>query len=51
MQTLPNDCLYIENVHLLFCAHLINIFLFLRVLNLDIFSIGNAYWVPGLCNL
>ena len=26
VQTLPNDCSYIEDVHLLFCAHLINIF-------------------------
>ena len=28
IQTLPNDWSYIEDVHLLFCAHLINIFLF-----------------------
>ena len=27
--TLDNDCSHIENVHLLFCAHLINIFSFL----------------------
>ena len=34
IQTLSNDCSYIEDVHLLFFAHLINIFSFLRVLNL-----------------
>ena len=34
IQTLSNDCSYIEDVHLLFCSHLINIFSFLRVLNL-----------------
>ena len=28
IQILPNDCSYIEDVHLLFCAHLINIFSF-----------------------
>ena len=28
IQTLPNDCSYIEDVHLPFCAHLINIFSF-----------------------
>ena len=34
IQTLSNDCSYIEDVHLLFCAPLINIFSFLWVLNL-----------------
>ena len=28
IQTLPTDCSYIEDVHLLFCAHLITIFSF-----------------------
>ena len=28
IQILPNDCSYIEDVHLLFCAHLISIFSF-----------------------
>ena len=37
IQTLHNECSHIEDVHLLFCAHLINIFTFLRVLNQDIF--------------
>ena len=36
-QTLHNDCSYIEHRHLLFCAHLINIFLFLGLLNVDMF--------------
>ena len=36
-QTLHNDWSHIEEEHLLFCAHLINIFSFLWVLNLDIF--------------
>ena len=38
IQTSRNDCSHIDNVHLPFCAHLINIFLFLGLLNLDIFS-------------
>ena len=29
IQSLHNDCSHIEDVHLPFCAHLINIFLFL----------------------
>ena len=51
IQTLHNDYSYIEHVHLLFCAHLINIFLFLGLLNLDILSIRNAKGVSCLCNL
>ena len=42
MQTLHNDCSYIEHVPLLFCANLINIFLFLGLLKLYILSIRNA---------
>ena len=38
-------------MHLLFCAHFIFFSNFLRVLNLDIFSIINAKGVPSLCNL
>ena len=39
-------------MHLLFCAHLINIFTFVRVLNLDIFSIRNAQGcLVCVCNL
>ena len=41
IQTLYNDS-HIEDVHLLFCAPLINVVSFLRVLNLLIFSIRNA---------
>ena len=57
IQTLHNGYSYIEDVHLLFCAHLINIFSFFRfshflgLLNLDILSIRNASGVSGLCNL
>ena len=52
IQTLHNDYSFIEHVHLLFCAHLINIYLFfLGLLNLDILSIRNAKGVSGLCNL
>ena len=51
IQTLPNDCSHIENVHLLFCARFINIFLFLRGVELRHFSIHNAMGVPSLCNL
>ena len=40
---MDNDYSYIEHVHLLFCAHLINIFFFfLGLLDLDILSIRNA---------
>ena len=48
--TFHNDYSNIEHVHLLFCAHLINILLFLGLLNLDLLSIGNAKGVSGLCN-
>ena len=34
IQTLHNDCSHIEDVHLLFCAHLINIFSFLTSVEL-----------------
>ena len=34
IQTLYNDFSHIEVVHLLFCAHFINVFLFLGVLNI-----------------
>ena len=32
--TLHNDCLFVEDMHLLFCTHLINIFLFFRAVEL-----------------
>ena len=48
IQTLHNDYSYIEHVHLLYCAHLVNIFSFLGMLDLNILSIRNAY---GLCHL
>ena len=51
IQTLPNDCSYMEDVHLLFCAHLINISTFLRILNLDTFFHPKGVGVSGLCNL
>ena len=31
IQTLPNDCSHIDDVHLLYCARFINLFLFLTV--------------------
>ena len=34
IQTLHNDCSYIEDVHLLFCAHLINILSFFTCVEL-----------------
>ena len=40
----------LKYVHLLFRAHLINIFTFLRVLNLGIFSRLKWVGVSGLCN-
>ena len=39
---LHTDCSHIEDVHLLFCAHLINIFSFFESVELDIFAIRNA---------
>ena len=42
VQTLQNDCSHIEDMHLLFCAPLINIFLFLTGVELRLFSIQNA---------
>ena len=37
IQTLPNVCSHIEDVHLLFCAHSINSFSFLRGVELGHF--------------
>ena len=51
IQTLHSDYSYIEHVHLLFCAHLINIFHILGLLNLNILSIRNTEGLCGLCNL
>ena len=50
IQTLHNDLSYIEHVPLLFVQNLINIFLFLGLLNLDIFSIRNADFIPLYSN-
>ena len=45
------DCSHIEDVHLLFSAHLINFFTFLTGVELGHFSIRNVLGVSGLCNL
>ena len=37
IQTLQNNCSHIEDVHLPFCAHLINIFSFLTVVEQSFF--------------
>ena len=50
-QTLHNDTSHIEDVHLLFCAHLISIFLFLTDVELKHLSIQNCLLVSGSCNL
>ena len=50
IQTLHDDCSHIEDVTLPFCAHLINIFLFLTGLELRHFSFRDAKGVPSLCN-
>ena len=42
IQILYNDCSHIEDMHLLFCAHFMNIFSFLLGVELDIFSVQNA---------
>ena len=51
IQTLHDDCSQIEDVHLLFCAHLINIFLFLTGVELRHFFLLRCLGVPSLCNL
>ena len=51
IQTLLNDCPHIEDVHLLFCAHFMNIFFNWRMLNFDIFPTKSTFGVPSLCNL
>ena len=44
-----NDCSYIEHLHLLFCAHLLNIFLF--YIAVRHFISPKCLGVSGLCNL
>ena len=44
IQTLPNDCSHIEDVHLLFCAHFIIFFSFLRVVELRHFFHQQCLW-------
>ena len=48
---LHNDCSHIEDVHLLFFAHFMIFFSFLRCVELRHFFIRNAKMVPSLCNL
>ena len=53
IQTLHNDCSHIEDVHLPFCAHLINIFLFLTGVELRHFFPCEMLWgclVCVICN-
>ena len=45
--TLRNGCLHVEDTQVLFCAHLNNVFSFLRMLDLDI--IFNQMYVGGVC--
>ena len=51
IHNLHNACLHIEDVHFLFCAHFINIFLLLRGVELRHFSFQDALIVSVLCNL
>ena len=44
IQTLHNDCSYIEDVHLLFCAHLINISHVYGCLTFFSSEIGRGVW-------
>ena len=46
IQNLHNYRSHIEDVHILFCAHFMNIYLFLRGIEL---SSTNAKMVPGMC--
>ena len=51
IQTLHDDCLHIEDVHLLFCARF-NFFLtFLTGVELRRFFLPRSLGVPSLCNL
>ena len=51
IQTLHNDGSHIEDVHLLFCAHFMNIFSIFRGVELRDFTSKNAKMASGLCNL
>ena len=51
IQALHNDCSHIEDVHLLFCAHIMNIFSSFRGVELRYFPSHSAKMVSGLCNL
>ena len=52
LQTLHNDCSHIEDVHHLFCAHLINIFSFFTVVGLRFFpsKMRGVSLVCVICN-
>ena len=49
--TLRNGCLHVEDTQVLFCAHLINVFSFLRMLDLDIIFNQKYVGVSVVCNL
>ena len=51
IQTLHNDCSHIEDVHLLFCAHLIIFSQFLTGVELRIVFTSKWLGVYSLCNL
>ena len=51
IQTLHIDCSHIEDVHLLFYAHLINILAFFRGVELRHFFHPKCLEVSALCNL
>ena len=53
MQTLPNDCSHIEDVHYLFCACFVFFFFFsfLKGDELRHLVVRNTLGVPSLCNL
>ena len=44
IQTLLNGCPHIEDVHLLFCAHFMNIFFHLEDVELRHFSNQRHFW-------
>ena len=51
LQTLHNDCSHIEDMHLPFSAHLINMFAFLTGVELRQFLLPSCLGVLSLCNL
>ena len=51
LKTLHNDCLHIEDVHFLFCAHLIISYYTFRIAALRYYYVYTTFGLLILCNL